>query len=69
MGNDHMDLGHHMGVPKLLTWSIHSLGEPAHLEHTLCRKDHYIYRKWNTVPFSCNDNLQSIYYIVGIFVI
>ena len=35
MGNGHSDLGHRMGVPKMLTWSINSLGEQAHSEHKL----------------------------------
>ena len=46
MGNGHLDLGHHMGVPKLLTWSIHSLGAHSHLEHTLTWRT---YPTWRTI--------------------
>src|SRR5882762_8381662 len=35
VGNGHSDLGHHMGVPKLLTRSINSLGVHSHLENKL----------------------------------
>src|SRR5882762_4214829 len=35
MGNGHSDLGHHMGVPKLLTRSINSLGVHSHSENKL----------------------------------
>src|SRR5882762_6850669 len=35
MGNGHSDLGHHMGVPKMLTWSINSLGVHSHSENKL----------------------------------
>src|SRR5882762_3262630 len=35
MGNGHSDLGHHMGVPKMLTWSINSLRVHSHSENKL----------------------------------
>src|SRR5882762_11216762 len=50
LGNGHMDLGHHMGVPKLLTWSTHSLGASTHLEHILT---------WSTLSLGAHSHLEN----------